>query len=123
MDAYASQPATLALAASLAVVGHVGFVSSLWFARSALVGAQPALSVHFMIAPLGLLVGAIPLTPGGLGLAEGAMQALFDYAGAGGATVLLMMLAFRAMQVIVSLVGLCYYVAVCRDVQAAARGE
>jgi hypothetical protein len=48
------------------------------------------------------------------------MQALFDYAGQGGATVLLMMLAFRAMQVAVSLVGLCYYLAVRRDVQALA---
>jgi len=119
MEAYGTQPGTLAAATVLAVLGHVGFVSSLWFARAALADTYPPASVHFMIAPLGLLVGAVPLTPGGLGLAEGAMQALFSYAKHGGAQVLLMMLAFRAMQVATAVVGLCYYVAARKSVQGA----
>ncbi len=112
---------------AMSVLSHVGFVLSLWVTRMALPGETPPARVHFTVAPLGLLVSAIPATPGGLGLAEGAMQKLFDFAGWSGSMALLMMLAYRGMQILIAVLGMAYYFADRRAtriaLEAAARAD
>ena len=69
-----------------------------------------------MLAPIGLTINAIPLTPGGAGVGEGGMQLLFnsvDKAGSteAGSTAFAMMVAFRAMCWLIALVGVRFLVA------------
>jgi uncharacterized protein (TIRG00374 family) len=61
-----------------------------------------------MLLPLGFLVNAVPFTPGGLGVGEAAFGHLFALAGLeGGPEVLL---GWRIVLLIGSLVGLAYYI-------------
>lgn len=114
---------SIALAAVLmGLVSHLGFILTLWCALLAQSDGLPPAHVHFMVAPLGLLAGAIPATPGGLGLAEGAMSSLFAFAGVQGALALLMMLAYRCIQIVIAVVGLLYYLATPRGTRRALRG-
>lgn len=109
MASYRSRWRVVALAVAMSIVGHVGFVCTLRLAMSGLCDTLPPGRVHFMLAPFGLMIGAIPITPGGLGLAEGAMEKLFEFAGENGALTIVMMLAYRGMQVAIALVGVIYY--------------
>src|SRR5262249_49930572 len=52
----------------LGIIGHVGFVSSLYLVAASLPGPLWPARVQFVVAPLGLVINAIPLAPGGLGV-------------------------------------------------------
>jgi uncharacterized protein (TIRG00374 family) len=111
MAVYRSKWPVLVLTTIMSVAGHVGFVLALRCGMAAVAPALPPARIHFMLVPLGLMVGAIPLTPGGAGAVEFVMQLLFDSVDHDGAMALLMMLAFRGMQVLVAVVGMLYYLA------------
>jgi hypothetical protein len=60
-----------------------------------------------ILIPLGMLVNSLPLTPGGLGVGEAAFDVLFKGAGlTGGAETLL---AWRLLTLLISLIGLAFY--------------
>lgn len=60
-----------------------------------------------LLLPLGALANALPLTPGGLGVGEAAMNTLFALADlAGGADILL---GWRLLLVVIGLAGLAFY--------------
>ena len=60
------------------------------------------------VLPIGFLVNAIPITPGGLGVGEVAMDRLFSLAGlTGGAAALI---SWRLLQLVPAAVGLLLYV-------------
>jgi hypothetical protein len=103
----------------MSVAGHVGFTLALRCGMAAVAPDLPPARVHFMLVPLGLMVGAVPLTPGGAGPVEAVMQWLFDSVEQDGAMALLMMLAFRGMQVLVAVVGMLYYLASRAETQRA----
>lgn len=119
MAVYRSKWPVLIVTTVMSVVGHVGFVLALRCGMAAVAPALPPARVHFMIVPLGLMVGAVPLTPGGAGPVEAVMQWLFDSIEQDGALALLMMLAFRGMQVLVAIVGMLYYLASRRETRRA----
>lgn len=95
----------------LGVLGHVGFVSSLYSTAAAFAGPLWPARVQYVVAPLGLMINAVPLAPGGLGVGEAAMQALFTAVGQDGGKAFLMMLGFRVTLWVVSLIGVGYLVA------------
>ncbi len=115
MSGYRSRWRVVALAVVMSIIGHVGFVLTLRLAMSAFADTLPPGRVHFMLAPLGLMMGAVPLTPGGLGLAEGAMERLFEFAGHSGALTIVMMVAYRGMQVVIAAIGMTYYLVSRRE--------
>ena len=60
-----------------------------------------------VLIPLGFLVNALPLTPGGLGVGEVAFDKLFALAGlAGGVEALL---AWRVLTTVIDISGLVFY--------------
>jgi len=60
-----------------------------------------------LVAPMGYIANSLPLTPGGLGVGEGAFNSLFKLTGLGdGADVLL---CWRIWSIPISMVGLAYY--------------
>ena len=123
MAVYRSKFSVIVAAVGMSVVSHFGFVMSLRLAMLGVADQPSSAVIHFMTVPLGLMVGAIPITPGGLGLAEGAMNGLFDYVGANGSMAIVMMLAFRVMQILTALLGMAYYVACRAEIAASTAAE
>jgi len=60
-----------------------------------------------VVIPMGYIANALPITPGGLGVGEAAMEALFTMSGlSGGAETIL---GWRLIMIIVGLLGLVFY--------------
>lgn len=116
---YQDKPKVIVISVLLSVLGHIGFVSSLYCVALGLQGAQWPLSVHFVVAPLGLMINAIPISPGGLGVGEYAMQSLFASVGSDGAKAFLMMLVYRASSWLLALIGVGYLVTGFSDTRRA----
>jgi uncharacterized protein (TIRG00374 family) len=124
--AYQDKPFVVLGSVLLSVLGHIGFVSSLYCVAAGLQGALWPWRTHFVVAPLGLMVNAIPVSPGGMGVGEAAMQALFNTVGEDGSKALMMMLIYRVISWTLSLIGVAYLVtgfAETRRAMAEARGE
>lgn len=104
---------------------HSLFALAFYVMSRALPGAAPSLADHFVAVPLSLLAAALPLPMAGLGAFEGALDFLYYYLGAAGGTHLgqglIVAICYRAMTVLVALVGLVYYLASRRAVAEALR--
>lgn len=109
LQAYGEKKPVLLVTIAMSVIGHLGFVTAYRCTQLAMPYEPPPAFVHYMLAPLGVMVSAIPLTPGGVGIAEGAMAKLFEYAGYSGALALMMMLSYRGIQIATALFGMGYY--------------
>jgi uncharacterized protein (TIRG00374 family) len=107
---YQGKAAVIALSVLLSVVGHLGFVSSLYCVAAGLQGPLWSWRVHFVVAPLGLIINAIPISPGGIGVGEAAMQALFASVGEDGSKAFLMMLVYRAISWSLAIIGVAYLI-------------
>jgi uncharacterized protein (TIRG00374 family) len=81
---YRRRQGTVALALLMSLVGHVGFVLTFYFSVLTLWdGSQtiPSWSEHFLLVPIGMVIQAMPLFPGGAGIGElgfGGLYALVD---------------------------------------------
>ena len=64
----------------LSLCGHIFVVGSFIMAAMLLQDTIPIFT-HFIINPLAMVMNMLPLTPGGVGLAEGAFSYLFEAAG------------------------------------------
>lgn len=60
-----------------------------------------------LVVPVGFLANTLPLTPGGIGVGEAAMDRLFALVGLGGGAEAL--LGWRMLTLVISLLGLVYY--------------
>jgi uncharacterized protein (TIRG00374 family) len=78
---YRCRPRSVLVAMGLSLIGHVGFVLTFYFAARTLADASaiPTLDQHFLIVPIGMVIQAIPLLPGGLGLGELGYSTLYEY--------------------------------------------
>jgi uncharacterized protein (TIRG00374 family) len=79
------------LALLLTVVSQAGWVLMFYFCALTLLapGQAPSVGVHFLIIPIGMIVQALPLTPGGVGIGEAVFGGLYQLVGyAAGAGVL-----------------------------------
>jgi uncharacterized protein (TIRG00374 family) len=83
---------SVGLALVLSWVGHVGFVLAFYFGVRTLWDASPdnpipTLAQHFVLVPIGMVIQAAPLFPGGAGISElgyGSLYTLFGSAAANG---------------------------------------
>ena len=99
------------IGSSMAV--HCCFTIGCTLISRALYVEVPTVAQHFMTIPPAMAAATLPLTPGGVGVQEVAIQKLFQewpdlpptYSG------LIMALVFRAMLVCVALIGAVYYFA------------
>jgi hypothetical protein len=96
-------------------IGHVGFVLTFYFSvlvlRDANDPAQriPTLAEHFLIVPIGLVINAMPLFPGGAGIGELGFGGLYTWLGAAAACGVLGSLVQRVIQWILSGFGYLVY--------------
>ncbi len=107
---YRSRPGVLLVTLAISCFTHMMFVFSLAMVARAVLDAVPSLGEHAIIVPLSMVAGALPLTPGGLGTFELAMDQLYavlpEVAAEGG---ILVALAYRMMTILIAVVGMIYY--------------
>jgi uncharacterized protein (TIRG00374 family) len=107
---YRCRQRSVAVALVLSWIGHLGFVFVYFWAAQTLTPPSqvPSLAEHFIIIPIGMVIQALPLLPGGAGISElgfGELYQLFGYAVAAG---VLMSLVQRVVVWMVG--GVCYFV-------------
>ncbi len=107
---YRCRQRTVALALVLAWVGQVGFVLTFYFCARTLWDGQPdnplpSLAQHFLIVPVGLVISAVPLFPGGAGIGEAGFGGLYAWFGSGAANGVLGSLVQRVLTWAIALLG------------------
>jgi glycosyltransferase 2 family protein len=95
----------------LSLISHTGLLVGFYLGALALHPAAriPSFIEHLQMIPAAELAGVVIPLPGGSGALEGAVAALYVVAGATSAAGLLTALAYRAVTVIIALVGGGYY--------------
>jgi uncharacterized membrane protein YbhN (UPF0104 family) len=115
-SAYRTRRRFLFAAILLACTTHTLLVSSLWFIGLGLPVWAPSLAKTFLIGPVSLMAGAIPLTPAGLGTTEAAMNYLFLQVGARDGDGMFVAITYRVMTYVMAAVGAMYYLNARRTV-------
>lgn len=100
----------------IACVTHVLFALAFWCIARGLPMTAPPLVTMLMLTPMTLAAGAIPLTPSGLGIAEGAAGKLFAAAGYRQGDGVLAAMTYRVMTYVMVGVGAVYYMRARRSV-------
>jgi len=108
---YRCQGRIVGVALLLAIVGHVGFVLTFYFAALTLSppGAIPSLGAHFLLVPVGMAITAGFPAPGGVGGGEAAYGFLYGLVGFGQAFGVLGSLTQRVITWVVGLAGYLIY--------------
>ena len=108
---YRCRGRVVALALLLAIIGHVGFVLTFYFAARTLSSPAdiPSLGAHFLLVPVGMAIQAGFPAPGGVGGGEAAYGFLYGLVGAGQAFGVLGSLTQRVIGWAVGLVGYVIY--------------
>ena len=107
----------LALAMGVALGIHLSLPASLYLLAAAIFDHPPSLAEHFIIVPLSLVAGALPLTPGGLGEFEVAMDVLYNLVPVEGKDYgIIVALAYRLATILIAAMGVVYYWSSRREV-------
>ena len=119
---YRCRQGSVVLAMLLSCVGFVGFVLTFYCCAATLADGQPLPSVtqHFLLVPVGMVIMAVPLFPGGAGIGELGFGLLYGWFGYSRAAGILGSLVQRVLTWLLALLG--YVIALClRPVVAADR--
>jgi uncharacterized protein (TIRG00374 family) len=121
---YRRRPWSLALAVGLSWVSHAAYAvafycgaRTLWDGGAS--GPLPTIAEHFLLVPLGCIIAAIPLFPGGAGINEAGFGGLYALFGAAASNGVLAALVSRLASWVIGLVG---YV-VCQATQWSSQRE
>lgn len=108
---YRCQGRSIALALTMAMVGHVGFVLTFYCASLTLNAAAeiPSLAVHFLIVPVGMAIEAGFPAPGGVGGGEVGFGALYKRVGSSFDSGVLMSLVRRVIMWTLAFCGYLVY--------------
>jgi uncharacterized protein (TIRG00374 family) len=80
LEDFLQRPGLLWASIGLSLANH-GLVVLTFVVAAAMLHDPLPLVAHFVLSPLAMAMNMIPLTPGGVGLAEGAFSFLYQYAG------------------------------------------
>lgn len=104
LTSYAGHPGDLLICLGYSLVYHLLTVVSLWLV---LLSLAPETPIHAaFVSPIAGLIGLLPLTPGGLGVREGALAVLLGRVGVDGSVALAAALISRMLLWLVALSGL-----------------
>ena len=119
---YRERTAVLVAAFGMSIMIHLLMVGGFVAICSAFPGETPTISEQFIIMPLAMVVGSLPITPNGLGTFEFAIRELFPILSAAkvpGSLGVIVSLIYRLMSIAIAMVGVGFYFASRRDVSAA----
>lgn len=114
LEQFSNRRHYLAIAFALAVTTHCLLISAFWCLSRGLPIHGPTFLQNATIVPLALVAGAMPLTPGGLGLTETALAKLYENIGLQTSDGALVALAYRALTYVVAAIGAVYYLSAKR---------
>jgi glycosyltransferase 2 family protein len=111
---YRQRPRTVVLGVGLSALSHFGLVFAFHAASHVFPPTNPAvdqatLAEHMVIAPMGFIVQALPLSPGGVGVGEAAFAGLYKLSGRPESRGVIARLALRVVEWIIALVGYLVY--------------
>jgi uncharacterized membrane protein YbhN (UPF0104 family) len=108
---YRCRPKTVYGVMLLSLAGFVGFVFLFYFSMKTLASGEkvPDLMQHFLIVPIGLVIQAMPLFPGGAGIGEYGFGILYRWLGKSEAAGVLGSLVQRVLNWIFGLMGYVIY--------------
>ena len=118
---YQTRRRVIVFTLGLSLVSHLGLLSGFYLGALALhrPEAIPGFIEHLQMVPAAELVGVLIPLPGGSGALEGAMSELYRMAGSHPGDGLLTALAYRAVTILIALVGAGYYFASRREIDQA----
>jgi uncharacterized protein (TIRG00374 family) len=103
---FRTNPSSLPTAVGLSLLTHCTTVGGLMLLARATEFSGSIWDIS-VLAPLGLVANALPVTPGGLGVGEAAFNRLFLIAGiTGGADLLI---GWRLLMIVLGIIGLAFY--------------
>jgi uncharacterized protein (TIRG00374 family) len=121
VQSYRTQKKMLLAAFSISLVMALTYITSFYLVARGLPIHEPPWSQHVVMVPVSALVGAIPLTPSGLGTMELAIEELYKTMPGGGEVQTgdgtLVGLGRRATEIAVALIGLVFYLSHRREVE------
>ncbi len=103
---------TVVVAVAMSVCTHALFALALFFIATALFQHVPTLREHLIMVPLGMVAGAVPFLPGGLGAFELAIRELYRIVPAAAnidVSGVLVALVYRLMTILVAAIGMLIY--------------
>jgi len=107
--AYRSRRRYLFAAIGVACCTHTLLVTSIWLIGKGLPLTAPDFGTTFLVGPLSLCAGAVPLTPSGLGTQEAAMEEFFQVVGSRPGVGASVAITYRAMTYVMAGIGAVYY--------------
>lgn len=115
---YRTKYPVLVVSLFLGIVIHVLTVVALFFVAAGLPGTHPTLAQHFVIVPLAMLTGVLPLPMNALGAVENVIDSLYMQI-ADSHMGLIVSFGYRAITILVAAIGAAYYATSRREVSAA----
>ena len=118
--AYRHKPGVLAASCLISLAIHSCCTLAVYWIALGLPGEAPSLADHFVIVPLALVTGVLPLPVNGLGAMEYAVDALYQWIPASGALPegrgFVVALGYRAATILAAVIAAAYYLASRREV-------
>ena len=110
----------LTIATVMSIGVHTLYSIAIWLIARGLLSQAPSLASHFVVVPLAMATGALPLAPNGLGTFEFTVEFLYRHLPGGIAVGLsdgfLVALGYRLITVLIALFGVAIHVASRREV-------
>ena len=106
---YSAQPGVWVLAVVLSMCVHMILLTCIYLGGRAL-APGPSYQDYLVLLPPVLMISALPITPGAVGLMETSYQTLFGRAGVSGTAALSLSLFHRFVRLLWSLPGLWFYI-------------
>jgi uncharacterized protein (TIRG00374 family) len=118
VDIYRGRLDILVTVGLMSIGVHILLAVALYLAAVSLFEQHPSLGEHFIIVPLSMVAGALPLTPAGLGTFEVAMSELYkllpEQASEDG---FIVALVYRLLTIVIAVIGVIYYWASRREMR------
>jgi uncharacterized membrane protein YbhN (UPF0104 family) len=110
---YRQRPRAILIGVGLSAVAHVGMVFSFHFASRGFPppnpDALPSLAEHMVIAPIGFIAQALPISPAGVGVGEAVFAWLYKLCDRDPGAGVVARLALRVVEWSIGLIGLAVY--------------
>jgi uncharacterized protein (TIRG00374 family) len=122
---YRQRPRTMAWGVVLSAASHVALVlafhaASRVFPATGGTTEQPAsLAEHLVIAPIGFIVQALPVSPGGVGVGEAAFAGLYQLCGRSASRGVIARLSLRIVEWLLGVLGYLIYLRMKKELPAA----
>jgi uncharacterized protein (TIRG00374 family) len=115
-EVYHRRKRYMVAALAIALVTHSMVITAFWLISHGLPVYGPTFLENASIVPVGLVIGTLPLTPGGLGTLEAGLEFLFASVGAAEGDGTLISLTYRVMTYVLAAIGAGYYLSARKSV-------